>query len=459
MKTAYARETSLIISFVTRLMDITMLIAAARFSYSVIFDTWGVTEDYRLIYGLATFSLLAFFPQFDLYTTKRGGSKTSEMISVLYAVSTVFALMAVIAVLTETTQDYSASWFVYWFVNTFLFIATYRFCLRVVLNRLRSFGRNQKDIVIAGTADHILRIQAVLQKNSWLGLKPAGYFCVDNDKNMSKITIPKIGALLEHLSQNDIHEVWISLPLSKAAELEALLNELSVSAVTIRYIPDIFGFDLINHSVTEVGGLPVVNISASPIQGWNAILKWLEDKILATIILILISPILVLVAVGVKFSSPGPIFYKQERVSWNGKPFNMLKFRSMPIDSEHNGVVWGGAKNKQVTKFGQFIRKTSLDELPQFINVLIGDMSIVGPRPERTIFVDQFKHEIPRYMQKHMMKAGITGWAQVNGWRGDTDLTKRIEFDLYYIENWSLFLDLKIVFLTIFKGFVNKNAY
>lgn len=459
MKATYARETSLLISLVTRLLDITMIIAAARFSYSLTFDHWQVPEDYRIIYGFATFSLLAFFPQFGLYKPRRGSSKTLEIKAVFYAVSTIFALMAIVAVLTEVTQDYSRSWFILWYLNTFAFIAFYRFGLRVSLNRLRAVGRNQKDIIIAGTPSHITRVQKVLEQNSWLGLRAAGYYCVSEEDAETSTDLPKINHLLDYLSDHTVYEVWISLPLSRAQELETLLNDLSIAAVTVRYIPDIFGFDLINHSVTEVGGLPIVNISASPMQGWNAILKWIEDKTLALIILTLISPIMLYVAAGVKLSSPGPIFYRQERVSWNGKSFNMLKFRSMPVNNEKDGVVWGGAKSKEVTRFGQFIRKTSLDELPQFINVLKGDMSIVGPRPERTVFVDQFKHEIPRYMQKHMMKAGITGWAQVNGWRGDTDLTKRIEHDLYYIENWSILLDIKIVFLTVFKGFVNKNAY
>ena len=187
--------------------------------------------------------------------------------------------------------------------------------------------------------------------------------------------------------------------------------------------------------------------------------KWLEDKVLSSLILLLISPIMVLLALGVKLTSPGPVFYRQERVGLNSRPFNMLKFRSMPVDTEKSGVQWGGSAAKATTQFGQFIRKTSLDELPQFLNVLKGDMSIVGPRPERPMFVEKFKEEIPDYMKKHMVKAGITGWAQVHGWRGDTDLKTRIEYDLYYIENWSLWLDLKIIVMTVFKGFVNKNAY
>jgi len=188
-------------------------------------------------------------------------------------------------------------------------------------------------------------------------------------------------------------------------------------------------------------------------------IKRAEDIVVATIILILISPIMLIVAIGVKVTSPGPIFYRQTRVTLHNKNFKMLKFRSMPTNAEQNGVQWGDSKSKTNTKFGQFIRATSLDELPQFLNVLKSDMSIVGPRPERDIFIDKFAQDIPNYMDKHEVKAGITGWAQINGWRGDTSLEKRIEFDLYYINNWSLWFDIKIIFLTIFKGFINKNSY
>ena len=174
----------------------------------------------------------------------------------------------------------------------------------------------------------------------------------------------------------------------------------------------------------------------------------------------LISPLMLVIAIMIKLDSPGPVIYRQERVSWNGRRFKILKFRSMPVnvDEKTGGPVWGHAQQKQPTTVGRFLRKTSLDELPQFFNVLKGDMSIVGPRPERPVFVEKFKSDIPSYMQKHLVKAGITGWAQINGWRGDTSLVKRIEYDLWYIENWSLWLDLKIIFWTLVRGVVNKNA-
>lgn len=188
------------------------------------------------------------------------------------------------------------------------------------------------------------------------------------------------------------------------------------------------------------------------------VLKRTEDVILSIVILILVSPILLIIAIGIKVTSPGPVFYRQTRVTLNNKNFSMLKFRSMPESVEQHSVSWGGSQSKVNTKFGQFIRDTNLDELPQFLNVLNGDMSIVGPRPERDIFVDNFSKEIPDYAKKHMVKAGITGWAQINGWRGDTSLEKRIKFDLYYIKNWTLWFDIKIIFLTIFKSDISNTS-
>ena len=188
-------------------------------------------------------------------------------------------------------------------------------------------------------------------------------------------------------------------------------------------------------------------------------IKTVEDYLLASMILLMISPLMIALAIGVKINSPGPVFYRQERMGWNGDVFEILKFRTMPTDLESEGVVWGGSAQKSITRFSKWLRSTSLDELPQFFNVLQGKMSIVGPRPERPMFVEKFKQEIPGYMKKHLVKAGITGWAQIHGWRGDTDLHTRIEHDLYYIENWSLWLDLKIILFTVFRGFVNRNAY
>jgi putative colanic acid biosynthesis UDP-glucose lipid carrier transferase len=282
------------------------------------------------------------------------------------------------------------------------------------------------------------------------------------DKYIEKVPVHIINSdFAEEIKRDQVDEVWLA---GEAGITHEELNKVMLASrnnvITIRFFPSIFGAELINHSVSEILGMPVINMVASPIVGSSIIIKAIEDKLLSALILFLLSPLFLIISLLVKLSSPGPVFYKQKRISWNGKAFEMLKFRSMPVNAESKtGAVWAKQDDQRATKIGAFLRKTSLDELPQFINVLNGDMSIVGPRPERPEFVDKFKHEIPGYMKKHLVKAGITGWAQVNGWRGNTDLVKRIECDLYYITHWSLGFDLKIIFLTIFKGFVNKNAY
>jgi putative colanic acid biosynthesis UDP-glucose lipid carrier transferase len=235
------------------------------------------------------------------------------------------------------------------------------------------------------------------------------------------------------------------------------------TTVNIRLVPDIFGFNLLNHSITEIAGLPVIELTSSPMNTGNSFIKSIEDKVLASLILILISPIMLLVAIGVKMSSSGPVFFRQRRYGLSGESIWVWKFRSMTVCEDDAAFKQATANDKRVTKFGAFIRRTSLDELPQFINVLQGQMSIVGPRPHPVKLNEEFRQLIPKYMLRHIVKPGITGWAQINGYRGETDtlnkMEQRIAYDLYYIDNWSLWFDLRIIFLTVFKGFIDKNAY
>ncbi|WP_421856275.1 undecaprenyl-phosphate glucose phosphotransferase [Marinomonas sp.] len=421
-----------------------------------------VTVSNVMLLGVLIGSILLTF--FGAYRAWRGTSFSAELKCVVMATFGTFLLLIMSAFATQSSILYSRIWVVTWLITSTLLILSYRFILRRSLGALRSKGFNIRQVIIIGDGDLGQNVANKLISNPELGLVVQGFITDQpHDHNSSlKQDLPTLGNLeqLDRIvNENHTDQVWIALPMSEAKRMEKVQSALATSAVTIRMVPDIFGFQLLNQSMTEVAGLPVINLSTSHmLEGKNRFLKSLEDRVLSALILIGISPILLILAIGVKLSSPGPIFYRQERVSWNGRSFNMLKFRSMPLDSEKDGVKWGGANGKPITRFGAFIRKTSLDELPQFINVLKGDMSIVGPRPERTVFVEQFKHEIPGYMQKQMVKAGITGWAQINGWRGDTDLQKRIECDLYYIEHWSIWLDMKIIFLTFWKGFIHKNA-
>ena len=256
-------------------------------------------------------------------------------------------------------------------------------------------------------------------------------------------------------------EVAITLNLNEYHKLEQIVAICEKSGVHTKFVPDYYNFISTNPYTEDLDGLPVINIRNVPLTNTvNRMIKRLIDIIGSIVALILFSPIMLVVAILVKKSSPGPIFFAQERIGLGNRPFKMYKFRSMGVqDPKKEAKEWTTKNDARVTPVGRIIRKTSLDELPQFWNVLKGDMSLIGPRPERPLFVEKFKEEIPRYMIKHQVRPGITGWAQVNGFRGDTSIRSRIEHDLYYIENWSLGLDIKILFLTFFKGFVNKNAY
>jgi putative colanic acid biosynthesis UDP-glucose lipid carrier transferase len=347
----------------------------------------------------------------------------------------------------KATQEFSRVWFAVWMALAAVLLWLGRLSIYLALRSMRLRGIGERHVALVGADAAIASLQQRMASVGWSG------YAVE-----AVVQNPNDAAALEALASAPLDEVWVMLPLGDAHAIKTTLHGLRHSAASIRLVPDLLTLRLINHGVTEVMGVPMYDLSASPMAGVSQQLKWLEDKVLALLILLAISPVMLAVALGVKLSSPGPVFYRQERVGLNNRSFGMLKFRSMPVDVEKDGVRWGGATDKATTRFGQFIRQTSLDELPQFLNVLWGDMSIVGPRPERPMFVEQFKNEIPDYMKKHLVKAGITGWAQVHGWRGDTDLKTRIEFDLFYIENWSIWLDLKIIFLTVFKGFLNKNA-
>lgn len=444
---------------VVRLTDLVVVLLVGWLAYWWRFDSLWMMERYEwgLIVGVLLSALV--LPNFGVYQSWRGRVRAVLVFRILLAFLVVGGTLTFILFFSKLGESFSRLWLFAWISGTAVLCVMLRLLAYPVVNRLRAKGRNRRSVMLIGDAHSCATAYYHLRDVPSAGFDVGRILLTDEDEAQelfgvySEKYLP--GSSIEHGEQ----EVWICLPLAQGETVKVIQSALSLSTGNVRYMPDMRDFRLINHNVSNVASLFLLDLSCSPMTGWSRLLKAAEDRLISLVILALISPILAVVALGVKLSSPGPIFYRQERVGWNGGPFYMLKFRSMPIDAEKDGVQWGGARKKKTTKFGAFIRRTSLDELPQFINVLKGDMSIVGPRPERTVFVDQFKHEIPGYMQKHMVKAGITGWAQINGWRGDTDLAKRIECDLWYIENWSLWLDVKIIFLTVFKGFLNRNAY
>jgi len=455
---------STVFSLLARLADAFTIVLAGWLTYGMLFESFELPSLYFLTIVVAVLVAALVFPQFRLYEPWRGARLATEARALMLAWIVAALCMALIGVLTKAAAEISRLWMVAWFVGAALLMTLVRIVLRESLRIARALGHNQRRIVLVGTGGLAQEVANRVMSSRWTGLRLLGFFDDEPEAmpglRYSRPLLGDFDALPRYLETYGVDEVWIAVPWRQQAKIERALHALRHSATNVRMVPDIYSYNLLNHSITEVAGLPVLNLSATPLQGINGLLKALEDRVLAALILLLIWPLMVVIAIGVKLSSPGPVFYRQERVGLNNRPFMMLKFRSMPVDAEaKTGPVWAKPGEQRATRFGAFLRRTSLDELPQFINVLKGEMSIVGPRPERPVFVEQFKEKIPQYMQKHLVKAGITGWAQVNGWRGNTDLQKRIEHDLYYIENWSLWFDLKIIFLTLFKGMRHPNAY
>ena len=280
--------------------------------------------------------------------------------------------------------------------------------------------------------------------------------CRDNQLQILSLPI----SWTDFFSQHPTATVVFALPHSAYGLLDQALEQIADQVPDVRLLPDLARFSRFSTGVDIISGTPVVTINESPLAGAGSLIKRAVDVLGALVAITLFSPILAIVAIVVAVTSTGPVLYRQERMGVDGKTFYMLKFRSMRVDAELvSGAVWASAGDDRTTPVGKWLRRTSLDELPQFFNVLRGEMSLVGPRPERPVFVEQFRRKVPGYYLRHKTKAGITGWAQVNGWRGNTSIEKRIECDLYYIQHWSLLLDVKIIFLTVFKGFINRNAY
>jgi Undecaprenyl-phosphate glucose phosphotransferase len=458
----FLKEHSSILLWIMRLLDCMVLLAACLVAYLPVFGTRPLPDHYQIAVLFSVLLLLLIFEAYSLYRTWRGVDYAQEFTSLVIAWTTVFAVLVFLSVITKTSANFSRAWLLMWYTFGGIAMLTTRYSLRKILQRLRSRGLNLRHIVVIGSGDVGSHVLSKILNTPDAGFNIVAYFSQDASSQPlgDHIARGSIADAPQFLERKDIDQVWLAMPLQEMEKIESIVNDLKHVTFDIRLVPDIFGFRLINHSVSSIAGMPVINLSVTPMDGINRWIKAIEDKIIAAGILAIISPLLIFLVLLVKLSSPGPVFYRQQRLSWNGKEFTMYKFRTMPVDAEsHTGAIWASKGENRATRAGAILRRTSLDELPQFWNVLLGDMSVVGPRPERPIFVKQFKDEVPSYMQKHMVKAGITGWAQVNGWRGDTDLKKRIEHDIYYIDNWSLWLDLRIIFMTVFKGFTNTNAY
>ncbi len=406
---------------------------------------------------------LILYNTFDLYSSKRTAKTIYEIFNIIKA-NTVGLLAVMVVLYAINIPDFSRGMVGVFYGINIVAESLMRKSVRYGLRRMRRKGYNVKHILLVGYSrageEYINKIKA----NPEWGYEVCGI--LDDHVPVGAVykgvrVTGEIDTLQTVLTDNQLDEIGITLSLSDYDRLEAIVKLCEKSGVHTKFIPDYNSVIPSRPYLEDLDGLAVVNIRRVPLNNMaNMLMKRLVDIAGALAAIVLCSPFMLTAAIAVKVTSRGPLIFKQERVGLHNKPFQMYKFRSMEVQSDaEEKKGWTVKNDPRVTKVGRLLRSTSIDELPQLFNVLKGDMSMIGPRPERPLFVEKFREEIPRYMIKHQVRPGITGWAQVNGYRGDTSIKKRIEYDLYYIENWSMAFDMKILFLTFFRGFINKNAY
>ncbi len=426
------------------------------------------TEGY-LVAGLSAVVIFGLVGRFsDIYTSWSGRPLRDEAVRILIAWLLTFLSLIFIAFITKTSEQFSRVVLIAWLVITPILLILARFLLRVIFAQLRQLGLNNRTVAIVGMTQNGFHFARDLENKPEFGYKVVGFYEDRTERGYNEILnhYPLLGNFNDMIlaaRRGEWDQIYIALPVEARNRMLRLLDELSDSATPIRLLPDYFTTNLLHSKFIEIADNPVLCIYDSPFSADHAFIKRIEDLLLGSIILILISPIMLAIAIAVKLTSKGPVLFKQTRYGLRGEKIRVWKFRSMTVCEDGDTVTQATRGDSRYTKIGEFLRKTSLDELPQFFNVLQGTMSIVGPRPHAVAHNEQYRTLIPGYMLRHLIKPGITGWAQVNGWRGETNtiykMRKRVEFDLEYMREWSLWLDLKIIFFTIFRAFTDKNAY
>lgn len=462
--------------------DALVIFLSINISYCIRFNYTKnafVQNDYLFNYYILPLILMIpvyiiIFNIFDLYSTYRSKKIVDEVLNIVKC--NIFVMLIFVLMLYFMKRvNYSRYLIIIFFVVSNILICGERILLRLILRNIRSKGYNIKHVIFAGINGMTGKLINEIEKNKHWGYDIEAILCEDSVKNSFEEiaaeiadcssnyikTLDTMENLQKYLATTCIDEVFITLPSNEYGRTALVVNACEKAGVKCSIVPDFFDMISSKPYIGEVGNVPIVGMRYVPLDNlFNKMIKRIFDILLSGFAILILSPIMILTVLIIKFTSPGPIIFRQERVGLNKKIFTMYKFRSMRVqDSSKEKFEWTTQDDPRKTKFGTFIRKTSIDELPQFFNVLKGDMSMIGPRPERPHFVRKFSEEVPKYMVKHQVRPGITGWAQVNGWRGNTSIEKRIQCDIYYIENWTFKFDIKIAFLTVFKGFVNKNAY
>ncbi|MBY4765878.1 undecaprenyl-phosphate glucose phosphotransferase [Burkholderia ambifaria] len=450
-----------------RSVDLMLIVFGAVLAAHFRFDTVvNARLDASVVAFSCAFSLM-LFPMFGVYESWRGRSlyRLAGRLALAWLIAQGGAL--VVTFTLHQSEAVSRLWFAYWTGVTGTALVVVRLAVHAMLRRLRHAGMNLRSVAIVGRGEYCRRVLGTIARSPESGFRAAAVFDVDRAASglVSGIaTFESDAAFIDYVRQQGMRELWLALPLSEERTILRFVSEFRDELVNIRFMPDVSALSLFDSALTDVLGVPAINLAASPLPPHALLSKEIFDRCFAAFVLVALMPAMLIIAMTVKATSRGPVFFRQRRKGADGRVFRIYKFRTMRLHAEQPGIVRQATRHDaRITPLGRFLRRTSLDELPQFINVLQGDMSVVGPRPHALEHDELYRKVVDRYIQRYRIKPGITGWAQVNGYRGETDrlekMQGRVEHDLYYLQNWSFGLDMRIVGATILKGFAGSNAY
>jgi putative colanic acid biosynthesis UDP-glucose lipid carrier transferase len=455
-----------LLSVAHRLLDLTVIVLCGYWLNRIEGSPMGAEPWILIMLSVLVFHWIGEYHQ--LYGSWRGERILRELTKIFSYWSTTFVILLTVNYLLFNHVSVPDNGQMAWFALVLVTLCSYRLLIRSLLHSLRRRGFNTRRVAIVGTGQCGERLATSISSAPWMGMNLLGFY--DEEPQQMDLTavgrrVPVLGnleQLINDAREGRIDKIYITLALGQPHLCE-LVKGLSDTTASVYLIPDMFMFELLHARSESINGLASISIFDSPMDGAWSVVKRVEDIVLSSLILLMIALPLALIATAIKLTSPGPVLFRQRRYGLDGRPIMVWKFRSMSVQENGDNVRQATRNDIRITPLGAFLRRTSLDELPQFFNVLRGDMSIVGPRPHAVAHNEQYRKQVSGYMLRHKVKPGITGWAQINGWRGETDtldkMQKRVEFDLEYIEHWSVWLDIKIILLTLFKGFLNKNAF
>ncbi|RDK10487.1 undecaprenyl-phosphate glucose phosphotransferase [Cupriavidus lacunae] len=451
------------LALMVRLLDAGAIWLAALLASELRFSTaHAPIHQFVQYFGCAVAFII--LPAFDLYGSWRGRSFLSLVTRLVSAWTLVWLISLLLSYLLHQTDTLSRLWMIYWYAFSLAGLLALRVASRAVLNAVRGTGANFKRVLIVGYGRTGQEMHRRANTSHTTGFKISGIYALEGEPTPPGChRVTDSAEIADFARKHDIDEIWLTLPMSEFQLMQDINFSLRNDFIDIKWMPSLLDFDLLNHKVGNFLGMPAVEMNRPPSLGVRGTVKAIFDRTFAALVLVTLSPLFLIIGIMIKRSSPGPVLFRQERLGLDGRVIHVYKFRSMKVHAEHGTVTQATKGDTRITPIGAFLRRTSLDELPQFINVLKGEMSVVGPRPHAMAHNNMYKEQLDFYMLRHRVKPGITGWAQINGYRGETDtldkMAKRVEHDIFYIRNWSFWMDLRIIFWTAFKGWTGQNAY